>query len=422
MQANTVSANIEHANYHNLILEVAWFGLALAATTRFLSVYAIRLGATPAELGWITALPFVVLLGSTAFSTRWRNKFSNSVAAIFLPSLGFRLVFLLPAFTPLFPHQWQPTWLIVATALTALPQGISATIFMSLLRDAIPEEKLTKLISRRNVGMNISLGISVLAFGFWLEQAPFPLNYQSMFLAAFVLAMMSQIVLMRVRVESSAPSAPVRVLPVMKDTPLHQHQFQKTLFVSVIIHLGFFAIVPVTPLHLVRSLGAAEGFMALFGLAEIGAAAIISIFTTQIAVAIGYRRMIGLAMIGTAVAALLLATAITPAIALLAAAISGAAWTTATVGLFGLFMHTTSNVSRADMTRYTTVYHQVIFVAAFIGPMIGSQLAQAGAPLLAVMLLGATLRLAAGTGVMAVDWLWTWFSPRFSVRRATSRG
>ena len=102
----------QQRNFQHLVLEVTWFGLALASTSRFLSVFAIRLGATPAQLGWLTALPFAVLLLSTTLSTRWRRHFSDSIHAIYLPSLAFRFVFLFPALTPLFPSQWQTPWLI----------------------------------------------------------------------------------------------------------------------------------------------------------------------------------------------------------------------------------------------------------------------------------------------------------------------
>ncbi len=413
------SSKIERANFHHLVLEVAWFGLALAATSRFLSVFAIRLGATPGELGWITALPYIILLGSTALSTRWRSKFPDSVKAIFWPSLGFRFVFLFPALTPLFPTHLQPAWLILSAALAALPQGISSTIFVSMLREAIPEEKLTPLVSWRTVGMNVALGVAALAFGFWLELAPFPINYQTMFLAAFILALISQLQLMKVRVK------PVPIVCEKREStaaPLQSPIFQKTLFVGVIIHIGFFAILPVTPLHLVESLGAAEGFMALFGIAEIGSAALIAVFTSKIVAKIGNRKMVGLSMIGTALAALIMAVATDLPITLLAGALSGACWTAATVGLFGIFVETTHDIPNSDMTRYTTVYHQLIFIAAFIGPMIGSNLANTGINLVVVMLVGGLLRVLAGASVLYVDPLWQWLPrPTARIRRAYRR-
>ncbi len=411
----TSSTDIERANFHHLVLEVTWYGLALAATSRFLSVFAIRLGATPSELGWITSLPFIVLLASTTLSMRWRSKFTDSVKAIYWPALGFRFVFFFPALTPFFPPHLQPAWLIGSAALAALPQGISATLFMALLKEAIPEEKLTPLVSRRTIGMNIALGIAALGFGFWLELAPFPMNYQVMFLAAFAIALLSQLELMRVRVKPTQ----VVMQPRSESSarPLKSRTFQKTLFIAVAIHIGFFAILPVTPLHLVESLGAAEGFMALFGIAEIGSAAIISIFTSRIITRIGNRKMVGLAMLATALAALIMALAQSLPITLIAGAISGAAWTAATIGLFGIFVESTHDVPNTDMMRYTTVYHQLIFVAAFIGPMIGSSLANSGVNLVLVMLMGVVFRVVTGSAILSVDQLWTWLAPAQRIRR-----
>ncbi|MBZ0302217.1 MAG: MFS transporter, partial [Anaerolineae bacterium] len=194
------------------------------------------------------------------------------------------------------------------------------------------------------------------------------------------------------------------------------------VFIGVVIHLGFFAILPVTPLHLVESLGAAEGFMALFGVAEISAAALISLFTDRIAARIGNRKMIGIAMIGTAAAALIMALAQQLPITLVAAAISGASWTAATVGLFGVLIESTHDVAPADMTRYSTIYNQFIFMAAFIGPMIGSNLANSGLNLVPVMLMGVVMRMLAGGTVLSIDHLWTWLlRPSQRIRRAYRR-
>jgi MFS family permease len=410
-----MTSDIERANFRHLVLEVTWYGLALAATSRFLSVYAIRLGATPADLGWITSLPFIVLLGSTTLSIRWRSKFTNTIKAIFLPSLGFRFVFLFPALTPLFPEHLRPAWLIVSAALAALPQGISSTLFVALLKEAVPEEQLTALTSRRTVGMNITLGIAALVFGFWLEHVPFPINYQVMFLTAFVMALVSQLELMQVKVQP----APV-VLPQpgeSRTNPLQSPNFQKTIFIAVAIHIGFFAILPVVPLHLVETLGATEGFMALFGIAEIGSAALISLFTSRIIARIGNRKMVGLAMLCTALAALIMALAQSLPITLVAGALSGASWTAATIGLFGTFVESTHEVPHSDMMRYTTVYHQLIFIAAFVGPMIGSNLANAGVHLVVVMLIGVIFRVVTGSAILSVDQLWAWMAPRQRIRR-----
>ncbi|MBZ0301929.1 MAG: hypothetical protein K8J31_19430, partial [Anaerolineae bacterium] len=98
--------------------------------------------------------------------------------------------------------------------------------------------------------------------------------------------------------------------------------------------------------------------------------------------------------VGTTVSACVLALAPSLYVTLLAAAIGGASWTGAGIGLFGYFSEKTS-----PEPRVTTLYMQIISLASFCGPLIGSNLANAGVNLSAVILGGALLRLAAATVV-----------------------
>ncbi|MBZ0297624.1 MAG: MFS transporter [Anaerolineae bacterium] len=406
----------ERANYYKLVVEIAWFGLAVASTSRFLSVYAIRLGASSNDLGWMTSLPFVMLLVSTTFSSWWRSRYTSSIKAIYWPSLGFRLVFLLPALTPLLPAHLQPMWLIFSVALPALPQGISSTIFVGMMREAIPEEKQVKLASARNLWMNITIALAALGFGVWLEHAPFPMNYQVMFLAAFVLAMISQWHVMKIHLKSEEVPAP---LVKSNAQPLRSPVFQRAILTGVIIHIGFMAVIPVTPMRLVNDLNANEGFMAIYGIAELASAALICVFIGRIANYLGNRKMIAFAMFGTAASAFILASAQQLPVTLLAAALSGASWTAAAIGLYGLFVESTHNLPINDMTRYTTVYNQIIYFAAFIGPMIGSNLANTGLSLITVILIGGFMRSLAGLSVLHLESLFA--VPAQKLRRSYRR-
>jgi hypothetical protein len=63
------------------------------------------------------------------------------------------------------------------------------------------------------------------------------------------------------------------------------------------------------------------------------------------------------------------------------------------MGIFGYF---TENTPPEEMTTYTTAYHQVIFAVMFMGPLVGSGLANAGVHLPMVLLVGAAARFTAG--------------------------
>jgi MFS family permease len=390
-------------NFRNYVIEIAWFGVAMAATSRFLSVYAIRVGATPLELGWLTSLPYIVLLVSTGLTNWWRGKFINPMTSYHLPSIGFRLVFLLPALTPLFPLHLQPLWLIASITLPALPQGISATIFVSMMREAVPNTQQTPLASKRMMWLSIMTGVGALAFGFWLENVPFPVNYQIMFVLSFVMSLVSHWYVTKVKLPAANPVQANQPQRVSDAVPLRVPAFQRMILCVVIAHIGYFALLPVIPLHLVNNLNADEGFMAVFGMAELIGASVVCLLTDRLIASVGNRKTIALCVIATALASLMMATTHSMVMILIASAITGAAWTAAAVAMFGYYVESTEGVAPHDMTRFTTIYHQMIYIAAFVGPMIGSSMADAGVSLVIVMLSGTLLRLMSGVVILNAD-------------------
>ncbi len=382
----------ERANFHHLVADIAWFGLALPATTRFLSVYAIRMGADANQLTWLASLPSLILLFSASLSAYWMRRFTNSVDATTLPGLGFRLQFLLPALTPFMPTAFQPTWLILSLVIPAVPQGIASVAFLVMFREAVDEKTVPSLLSRRMMALNIAVALSGLALGLWLEKVPFPFNYQAMFVVAFIMALISLYHVMRVRVQPVVEREPQQNSGLSTLGAWRTPAFQSVAFITGLTHLTFFSVTALIPLHLVKNLNATESFMGLFALAELGAGALAAMFTRQIVEQIGNRAMIAVAMVGTAVSVLLIAVASNLYVTLVASALTGASWTAVGIGLFAYFSEMTPNENK---TSYTTAYTQAIFIAMFIGPIIGKTLNNLGASLVMVLIIGAGLRLVA---------------------------
>ena len=386
----TTSEQVER-NFHHLVLDIAWFGLAVPATSRFLSVYAIRLDASAMLLGWLAALPAIIALATSGLSGWWRKRHATTVQAVAWPGLGYRMTFLLPAFTPFLPADWQPWWLVLSVSLPAIPQGISSVLFLVLLREGVDNTRLTALMSRRSLVFNVTVGVGTLAFGVWLKQAAFPLNYQVMFLAAFAFSLMSYLNVQRVQALAPEPVIPEpgAAAPVK---PWKSPAFQRVAFICVIMHISFFTLAPIIPLHLVDGLGADEGFMSIFAVAELAAAAAMAAFTNRIVRRLGTRPTIAAGMFVTAVSSLILALTPYLPVTLIASALSGAGWTVAAISQFAFFSESTPADS---LTPYSTLYNQIVMLSIFIGPMIGSQLASNSIDLTAVLLIGTGLRLIA---------------------------
>lgn len=379
------------ANFHHFVMDIAWFGLGMAATSRFLQVFAIRLGAGATELGLLSALPALLMVLSASVGLRWLRHHKNTIQAIFWPSLIFRLAFVLPVFAPLLPREWQAWWIVASATLPALGQGIAGVVFVVMFRETIPPARVNPLLGSRALALNIGVAITAVAFGVWLESAPFPMNYQAMYLVAFICALISMYHLLRLRIVLPTPALDVSK-PVRK--PWRAPEFRMVGFVILVTHIAYTSILPLIPLYLVRNMGASEGFIALFGLVELAAGALVATQSARIIARVGMRQMIGYAMVGTAIAALAIAFAPSLAFTLIASALMGASWTA--IGVIGMFGYFNEQTRTEDIATFTPAYQQLVGLSMFIGPLIGSFIIDHGVTLAGALVIGAAMRLAAG--------------------------
>lgn len=388
-----LAPGIQRKNFYHLVQNTLWMGLASAATARFASVYAIRVGATPLELGLLASMPAIFTMIAATWSGRWISRYKTTADAMRWPSFGLRLGFPLLFIAPFLPADWQPIWVIFSLIVPAIPAGIQNVIFIIMLREAVNPKFLTPLFSRRQMAWNIGIAISTLTFGLWLERIAFPLNYQIMYFVATGLAVVAWRHLNNVKTLPTTPA--VNDAAQTAGRVWQSTGFRTVALVAVAIHIGWFAIAPIVPLWLVREFEAGEAFIALYGIAELISASLIVLFTSRIVTRIGNGNMIVGGMVGTTISACILAFAPAAEVTLLAAALGGASWTASAVGLFGFFSERTTSEART-----TTIYTQIIALATFFGPLIGSGLANNGVHLGLVLLGGAILRLIAA----AVTW------------------
>jgi len=390
------NVDLAEANFRHLVMDIAWFGLALAATSRFASAYAIRVGATATEVNLLVALPGIVMLISTLFTGWWRRKFNNAVSAQCYPGLFFRFVYLLPAFTPLFPIRFQPAWLIFSLTAPALAQGIAGAIFLEFMRLSVPQERVARLFTRRALSLNIMLMIGSVFFGVVLEGFPFPINYQVMFLFAFALSLIS---LWHVNLVKVPDDQPVLMTDDNQTKPnISQWEIWKmpnfiwVALVAMFGHISYVIIAGVIPLRLMDELGAGEGYIALFGLIELAVAATCAYFADRIVRRIGAQKLAAYGLFVTAIAALILAVSPRLDIALFSAVASGCGWLFATNGMNILLVERTP---REYASATSNGYQQVVGIGIFLGPILGSLLVGLNLSLVQILFVAVGLRILA---------------------------
>jgi MFS family permease len=391
---NSETARIEDRNYFHLLIEVAWFGLALTATARFLSVFAIRLGASPMEQGLLQGLQGLTMGLATFAVVHWRNRFRTTLQAINLPGIFFRFWFLLPVFTPLFPADWQIPWLLFSVAFTGMAQGVVGPLFSVHMRESVSSARLNALSSRRFAAMNIGLGITSVAFGWLLTHLPFPLNYQVMFGGAFVMGMISHWHVMQSRTLYPVDSAPADQPADTPRVPVWRLKgWGVVIAASLLTHLAFLSVNAIIPMVLVSEMKADEAYMGVFGLLELLGGITAGLTGEWFLRRLSPRRLTGLAVGMTAAAPLFVALAPSLTVALGGAMLNGLGWTLVAIGLYAVLVERTPSHA---MPQATMIYHQMLALGMFVGPLIGSSLAGWGLDLTWVLLIGVGLRLAAG--------------------------
>lgn len=384
------------SNYHHLVMDIAWFGIALAATQRFLQFFALKMGATALEVGWITSFPAIILIIAVSLSQWWRNRYGDSIGAVWLPSIMFRLVFLLPAFAPFFPEEWRVLWIIFAATLPAVGQGVASAVFAVMMREAIPNEDLPPLLTHRHRALNIAITMGAIGFGLMLDRVVFPLNYQIMFALAFLASMVSQWHIGKIKVRGMM-SYPAHEKAISKPKRsfrqlMSETNFQSVAWVTFVSYLAFHIVFSVIPLQLEQGFGATEGFMGVYGAVEVAAAFGITFVLNRFIRQFGNRNVVAGALVVNGLAAFVIAVAPSLEWTLLSAALTGASWSAIGVCTFGFFAERTPT----DDMQASIVFHQIAFSAIFVGPMLGSLLVSVGFSVVSVLLLGAGVRVFGG--------------------------
>lgn len=388
----TLSNRIEASNYHHLVMDIAWFGISFATTSRFLQFFALRMGATPMELAWMTSLPSLVLVFATLLSAWWRNRYETTMQAIWYPAIVYRLMFLLPMFAPFFPEHLRVVWLILSAVLPAIAQGIVSAIFLIMMREAVSEETLSRLFTRRHLAFHITLILAAVGFGFMLEHIAFPTNYQIMFALGFAFSLVSQWHLGKVIPRGDGSERP-KALPKRTLRALFADtKFQSVAWVTFIAYLTFYFSFALIPLHLKETLGATEGFLGIYGGVEIFSALLAAFVMNRLFQRYGNRAMITWGLVANGLAVVVIALAPDMWLTLFGAAVTGLAWSIISVAVLGFFAERTAP---NDM-QASVVFHQILFTATVAGPLLGNGIVNVGFSVVSVLLLGAGLRVFGG--------------------------
>jgi MFS family permease len=174
--------------------------------------FVVKLGGSDALIGALSSLPALMIILFTLPGARLLARVPNRKAWVIGSLAASRLFYLLIALVPfLLPGQAGAVAIVVLSVLHAIPVAVFDTAFWTMVGEVCPPDRRSSLFATRTVFLSASMAVSAFASGLFLDLVPFPLNYQILNCAGFLLLQYSTYLVNRV--EFPTPAARVRTGP-----------------------------------------------------------------------------------------------------------------------------------------------------------------------------------------------------------------
>ncbi len=400
---------VEEQNIWNLYLDVAWWGVLSGITSTFVSVFAIRLGASNTLMGLLVSLPALInvfwLIPSARIIERQRRRLPIIMLTGFLQRAGYLLVALMPFLL----RTHRPEALIALVTLMTFPTAISSVAFTSLLADVVPINKRAQVVSIRNVLVSTVSTVTMLFSGKLLDLLPFPLNYQLLFGVGFASSMVSLYCVGRIKVADAilVEQRQRRKSPLvarlrrsvqqpfdkLRTSLLNQRDFVRFSASAFVFHWGLYLPSALYAIYRVKNLGASDTWIGLLSMAMNAATILAYFYWGGVTNRKGNRLVLVISSLGTMLFPVL--TGLSPRIEpLLFVSVIGGIFS---AGLNLSFFNTLLEVCPQERRpSYVAINTTLINVAAFLDTLLGTSLANTLNIRIAFFVAGAVRLLGAG--------------------------
>ena len=241
----------------------------------FNAPYALRLGASNAEIGLLSSLPALIALLVTIPAGRIFSGVRDRVRWLSWMLLLCRIGYFLAVFVPFLPGPNKGLVLVGIIMLLTLPASFFNVGWYALLPEVIPERRRASVFASRNILLSGIGTVCIFAAGWWLKKIPFPINYQLMYLFGFVTAVVEVYHISRLREAgpgSGAQAGTARRPPglaemrqAIRKMPADHPDFWRIVVNTLAHGTGLWLVAPLYVLYYVRGLNADEGWLGLNG-------------------------------------------------------------------------------------------------------------------------------------------------------------
>lgn len=376
----TPGDTVEGRNIGYLYKETAWFGVLNGLTATFVSVFALRLGATTAQVGWLTALPALVNVVWLVPAARVIERRRRRLPLILLTGLLQRLGYLAMALMPFLLITGRIEALIAINTLVTLPTAVINTAITSLIPDLASPQQRGQVVSVRWLILSAVATVAALAGGKILESMPIPLNYQVLLGVGTALSLLGLHHLRRICLpdtlldqhrERARWRFAWRRLRQSLANVRAQRDFVRFTAAAFVFYWGIYLPAALWSVLRVRDLGASDTWIGIIALV-VNASTIAGYFYWgRVAARRGNRWLLIVTSFGMAL--YVLTTALVPTIGWMipTSILGGLAWSGCNLALFNVMLGACPAEHRPT---YVALYTALVNVAAFAGPLLGAAL------------------------------------------------
>lgn len=387
--ASELTVPIKRRNERLLYIELIWMGFTFAMDWWYLSVFIIRLGATPVQVGALGSGRALAMVVGTALGSWWQGRFTNLVRALELPMVVARtLLYAVVAVVPSLPITFHVEMIIGTVILGSVLTGIVQAAFLGMLPAAVDKDNLAQVVSTRSFLMNASILVSLVFVGPFLEALPIPQNYQLGFGLAYLSAFVSWLFVRAVKVSEYNPQTERQRKVAVWANPT----FRRFALLVLVINTSVFMAAPLVQLQLVRGLKASDGWISFFGIIEMGAGALATIALPRLLHRMGRQVLLSLMLVLMLPHAAILALTPTLPPYTVGILLFGAGWFSLNVLLYNQMV---TLVPPEDLRQYAVTYQLLINIALFSGPLLATFLIENVMSIPAALLLATSLRMVA---------------------------
>lgn len=263
--------SVRSRNYARVQLDSVFIGVVNASGT-FLPVFLLRLGASPGDVGLLTALPALTAFALAIPFGRYLQRRRNIVPWYSrLRLVAWSSYAVMAAVAAVFPRDQAIPMLLAVWALASLPSTAALVGFPQVMDGAAGPGGRFDLLGRRWAIAGLSATVSVALGGQLLGAFPFPMNFEVLLVIVSLAGIGSYLQSSRIVIPDQVPipsalRAPVRERLaglwrlVVANRPFVRFELRGFVYVSAI---GL--SMPILPLFYVQEVGAPDAWIGVIG-------------------------------------------------------------------------------------------------------------------------------------------------------------